>query len=470
MNFDVSATERKEIWDYLIEQLELFYGNAYNRKVSPELNFGEIKDFINPLLDNLKSKEVIQHVLSGLDNYTVHTSHPSYFGLFNPRANFPSALADTITAIFNPQLAAWSHAPFAVEVEAMLIKSFAKKFGYADNESDGVFTSGGAEANLTALLTALNNKYPKYATDGLRSLQNQPVIYCTSESHHSIIKAVSVAGLGINSVRKIPQNAKFQIQLQELENLIESDIQARFEPLMLIATMGTTGSGIIEPVKEFSAIAKQYKMWLHADAAYGGGAILSEEYKYLLSGIELADSITFDAHKWMSVSMSASIFLTKHKEILNQTFRVTADYMPKEAGSLDVTDPFTHSIQWSRRFIGLKVYLSLLMFGWKGYEETINHHFLMGKLLNKKLKENDWIIFYESDFPIICFGKNYFADDANIALKISNKIINSGKAWLSVYKVNDINTLRVCITNYLTNENDLDSLIVLVNSVELGES
>ncbi len=94
----------------------------------------------------------------------------------------------------------------------------------------------------------------------------------------------------------------------------------------------------------------------------------------------------------------------------------------------------------------------------------------MGKLLKKKLKENDWVIFNETDLPIICFGKNYFADDANIALKISNKIISSGKAWLSVYKVNDINTLRVCITNYLTNENDLDSLIMLLNRVESGKS
>ncbi|MGI8583443.1 MAG: pyridoxal phosphate-dependent decarboxylase family protein [Chitinophagaceae bacterium] len=469
MTFDLPATVRKEMWDYLIKELEIFYDNPRNRKVSPTLNVREIKDYINPLIESEELKDAINHILIGLEKYTVHTSHPSYFGLFNPRANFPSILADTITAAFNPQLAAWSHAPFAIEVEAKLIKRFAEKFGYANNESDGVFTTGGAEANLTALLSALNNKYPNYTTDGIRVLKNRPCVYCSSESHHSIIKAVSVAGLGINSVRKIPQNDNFQIQLQELENLIKSDMQAGFEPLMLIVTLGTTGAGIIEPVKECSVIAKQYKMWLHADAAYGGGAILSEEHKYLLSGIELADSITFDAHKWMSVSMSASIFLTKHKEVLNQTFRITADYMPKEAGSLDVTDPFTHSIQWSRRFIGLKVYLSLLMFGWKGYEEIINHHFLMGQLLKKKLKENDWIIFNETHLPIICFGKKYFINDEGIATKICNETISSGKAWLSVYNLNNINALRVCITNYLTNENDLDSLIMLLNSVESNQ-
>ncbi len=466
MNFDLSVTERKEIWDYLTEELELFYSKPYNRKVSPELNKNEIRDFIHPLSESIKYKDAIHHVLSGLEKYMVHTSHPMYYGLFNPRANFPSAIADTITAIFNPQLAAWSHAPFAVEVEEILIKSFAAKFGYAAHQSDGVFTSGGAEANLTALLAALNNKFPEYANEGLRSLQKEPVIYCTEESHHSIIKAAVIVGIGINAVRKFTLNNEQTSLLKELESSINTDIEQGFEPIMIIATMGTTGGGFIDPVKGFSAIAVKHGMWLHADAAYGGGAILSERYKHLLSGIELADSITFDAHKWMSVSMSASIFLTRHKEILNQTFRITADYMPKEAGSLGITDPFTHSIQWSRRFIGLKVYLSLLIFGWEGYAETISHQFSMGKLLKKKLIENDWIIFNETDLPVICFGKKYFADDANAASQLSNKIINSGKAWLSVYKLNDINTLRVCITNYLTQESDLDELITLLKSIE----
>lgn len=466
MNFDLFAEERKDVWNFLTEQLELFYNNSYSRKVSPELNVQDIRAFINPLSKTVKYKDAIQHVLNGLEKYMVHTSHPMYYGLFNPRANFPSAIADTIAAIYNPQLAAWSHAPFAAEVEAELIKSFAEKFGYNVNHADGVFTTGGAEANLTALLAAMNNKFSEYANEGLHSLEKQPVIYCTEESHHSLIKAARVVGLGINAVRKIPINDKLQCLLPALENLIEADLQEGFEPLMIIATMGTTGSGIIDPVKDFSTIAVKYGIWLHADAAYGGAAILSEKYKHLLNGIELADSITFDAHKWMSVTMSASIFLTRHKEILNQTFRITADYMPKEAGSLNITDPFTHSIQWSRRFIGLKVYLSLLIFGWQGYEETINHQFLIGKLLKEKLKENNWIIFNETDLPIICFGKKYFLADANAALQISNKIINSGMAWLSVYKVSHTNTLRVCITNYLTQEKDLDKLIKILKNVD----
>ncbi|MEP6949559.1 MAG: pyridoxal-dependent decarboxylase [Ginsengibacter sp.] len=463
MNPDLESLQRKEAWEQLTKKLEMFYANPYNRKVSPQLNAGEIKKMINTFSETLSPGTAIAHVLEGMEKYTVHTSHPMYYGLFNPRANFPSITADIITAVYNPQLAAWSHSPFAAEVEQMLIKSLGKKFGYLPEDIDGVFTSGGAEANLTALLTALNNKYPAYANEGILSLKKQPVIYCSNESHHSIIKAVKIAGLGINAVRKIPVNHSLQPLINEFDGLIREDISNGFEPLMLIATLGTTGAGIVEPIKDLAPLATKYSMWLHADAAYGGGAILSQQYKYLVDGIELSDSITFDAHKWMSVTMSASIFLTRHKGILDKTFRITADYMPKEAGTLDITDPFTHSIQWSRRFIGLKLYLSLLIFGWKGYEETIDQHFSVGKLLRKKLAGNGWVIFNDTDLPVICFGKENFIKDEQAALKLSNQIIQSGKAWLSVYKLGDINTLRVCITNYLTGEKDIDDLLILLD-------
>jgi aromatic-L-amino-acid decarboxylase len=462
MNFDLESLERKEVWEQLTQKLEMFYANPYNRKVSPQLHAEEIKRIVNGLSDTLSSDAAINHVLEGLEKYTVHTSHPMYYGLFNPRANFPSVAADLITAIYNPQLAAWSHSPFAAEVEQMLIKSFGKKLGYLPEDTDGVFTSGGAEANLTALLAALNNRYPGYANEGMPSLKKRPVIYCSNESHHSIIKAAGIAGLGINAVKKIPIDNSLQPLIYEFASLINEDILNGFEPLMIIATIGTTGAGIIDPIKDFALIATKYDLWLHADAAYGGAAVLSQQYKYLIEGIELSDSITFDAHKWMSVTMSASIFLTRHKEILDKTFRITADYMPKEAGALDITDPFTHSIQWSRRFIGLKIYLSLLIFGWKGYEETINHHFSIGKLLRKKLTDSGWTIFNSTDLPVICFGKENFIKDDRAALKLSNQIIQSGKAWLSVYRLGDINTLRVCITNYLTSEKDLDELVNLL--------
>jgi glutamate/tyrosine decarboxylase-like PLP-dependent enzyme len=136
-----------------------------------------------------------------------------------------------------------------------------------------------------------------------------------------------------------------------------------YEPLMIVATTGTTGSGAIDPVKTLAQIAARHNCWIHADAAYGGAVVLTEKYKHLLEGIEQADSITFDAHKWLSVPMATSMFLTRHKHILGQTFRIRTDYMPSDDNEIQELGSFGHSIQWSRRFIGLKLYLPLLVFG-----------------------------------------------------------------------------------------------------------
>jgi glutamate/tyrosine decarboxylase-like PLP-dependent enzyme len=463
MKFDLSTEQRVETWDLLVEKLENFYANPYNRRVSPSLDALEIMNFVDDLSQKLDSRSAIEHVIEGLEKYSAHTSHPMYFGLFNPRSNFASIAADLITAVYNPQLAAWSHSPFAAEVEKKLIQVFGEKFGYKSQSIDGIFTSGGAEANHTSVLCALVHKYPNFTKEGLQCVEKKPLVYCSPESHHSIAKAVKVSGLGLDAVRDIPLDQKRQVQIELLEKLIKDDIEKGYDPMMIVATMGSTGAGIIDPIRELSNLAKKYAIWLHADGAYGGAVILSSKHKHLIGGIELADSITFDAHKWMSVTMSGSMFITQHIDILDKTFGIEADYMPKEAGDLKITDAFSHSIQWSRRFIGLKVYLSLLIYGWEGYEEIIDNQFKMGYLLKNNLKANNWQIFNNTDLPVVCFGKNDFIDDDSRALHICNNIVQSGNAWISVYKFGQVNTLRACITNYLTEDNDVNNLIKLLN-------
>lgn len=466
INFDSDKDARFETFDYLNKQLEVYYASTSSLPVSPKLNQEEIKKYVHHSFeDPLVYKDAINHVIDGLKKFTVHTPHPNYFGLFNPRANFAGILADTITATFNPQLAAWSHAPFAAEVESNLIVEFGKKFGYNPSAIDGVFTTGGAEANLTAILCALNKAFPDYAKDGLQSLDKKPLIYVSAESHHSLVKAASITGLGLKAVKEIPVNEYLQIDISLLEQQIKDDIKNNLLPIMIVATMGTTGAGAIDAINEIAAIASSYNIWLHADAAYGGALVLSDQYKTLLGNIHLADSITFDAHKSMSVPMNTSMFITKHTHILNKTFRVTTDYMPKEANDLQVTDPFTHSIQWSRRFTGLKIYLSLLIFGWDGYQQVIEQQIKMGNILRDKLLNSGWFIYNKTHLPIVCFGNKNFESDANAALQVSKKIIESGKAWLSVYKINGVNTLRACITNYASNENNIEELVGLLNEI-----
>ncbi len=137
--------------------------------------------------------------------------------------------------------------------------------------------------------------------------------------------------------------------------------------------------------------------------------------------------------------------------------------MPKEADQLTVTEPFTHSIQWSRRFIGLKVYLSLLFYGWKGYEQTINHQVAMGRYLKSQLLKNGWIVKNSTDLPVVCFTKNEFETDVNFTKEILDKILANGKSWLSVYPIKGVSTFRACITNYNTTEKEIDELIDELN-------
>lgn len=464
-NFDLTTTKRQQLFQFTIQELEAFYEKTADLNVSPPLDIKTIVNRIERLnLEHpIKAQDAIQEVIDGLKAFSVHTPHPKYFGLFNPRSNFSGILADLITATLNPQLAAWSHAPYAVEIENYLIRSFGERFGYQAPFIDGVFTTGGAEANLTALLCALNLRNPTFAENGLFGLSKRPLIYCSSEVHHSIHKAAKAAGLGYSAVRPIEVNKDFKLNSRILERTIQQDLNAGFAPFMLVGTAGTTGIGAIDDLPQLAKIAQKYNLWFHVDAAYGGAAMLHPNLKPILSGIEQSDSITFDAHKWMSVPMGTSLFLTSHTMILDKTFRITAEYMPKEGNDLKVKDNYIRSIQWSRRFIGLKIYLSLLFHGWEGYQEVIGHQTAMGNYLREELVANGWQIQNKTSLPIICFTDPRLRSHPNAVHDICQKIIQSGEAWLSIYPIQGIPTFRACITNYATNNGDIDQLIEGLN-------
>jgi glutamate/tyrosine decarboxylase-like PLP-dependent enzyme len=157
------------------------------------------------------------------------------------------------------------------------------------------------------------------------------------------------------------------------------------------------------------------------------------------------------------------MLITRHKEILNKTFRIITDYMPKEAETYEVIDQYSHSIQWSRRFSGLKLYLSMMIFGWIGYSEVILQQVEMGNLLKKLLVENSWIVMNDTPLPIACFTDKIYKSDIFFAKRLCESALTSGKAWISTYPINGIDTIRTCITNYNTNQNDILDFISLIN-------
>ena len=466
MNLDLSSVDREILWKHLQIHVESFYASTEQLEVAPELNQQQVQEYIHQSARSVSSPlDALEHVVEGMTRFAVHTPHPHYFGLFNPRAAFMGVVADTLTAAFNPQLAAWSHAPFAVEVESYLIQEFGLRFGYRREEIDGVFTTGGAEANLTAVQLALTNRFPKHYQNGLIGIAKRPIIYTSSESHHSVVKAARVAGLGADSVKEIVVDKQFRMNVSELDRQIKDDIEQGHEPFMVVATGGTTGVGAIDPIDEIAELCHQHDLWLHLDTAYGGAVVLAESTKHLLTGLGRTDSITFDAHKWLSMPMSTSLLLTRQPDLLSRTFGVNTDYMPKDAAGMTVTDPFTHSIQWSRRFSGLKLYLTLLVVGREGFAALVCQQIQLGDELRNLLTSHDWVINNQTELPIICFTDPRWEADRDFIPFVCREVVSSGQAWLSTYPMGDTMTLRACITNYATTKKDLVQLVELLNQI-----
>ncbi len=465
MQFDLTPEQRQQVLAQLLPRLEQFYGQTRDLRVSPELEPEKVRelvagfDFSQPL----SPREAVDTVVDNLLKYQVHVPHPMYYGLYNPRTNFPSILADLIAAYFNPQLAAWSHSPYAAEVENYLVREYGHRFGYARETIDGTFTSGGAEANLTGILCALNNRFPDYANLGFRAFPAEPVIYCSDQAHHSVVKAARVVGLGLDAVVQVRTDEQLRMSVPSLRDHILADKMAGNLPFLVVATAGTTGTATIDELAAIAELCAENKIWLHVDAAFGGAAVLHDDYRQWLSGIERADSITTDIHKWLSVPMGTGLFLTRHPDILDKTFRTTAEYMPREGKDLSIVDPYTHTIQWSRRFLGLRMYLSLLVFGWEGYAKTIRHHVEMGDYLREKLSASGWTIENDTPLPVVCFSWPGIPHPGDFARELCGKVVASGEAWLSVYPIRGVDVLRAGITNYATTTEDIDALVRLVD-------
>jgi glutamate/tyrosine decarboxylase-like PLP-dependent enzyme len=459
----LDAETRGELWRRLVEAIESYLNGVGEARVAPPLDLDAIRgalapfDFERPVAP----LEALDFAVESLWQWQVHTPHPRYFGLFNPAPTTMGIAGDALVAAFNPQLAAWSHSPMAAEIEQHLIRALGGRFGFDPARVEGTFTSGGAEANHTALLTALTRAFPEIGRRGMLAVRSQPVLYVSTEAHHSFLKAARLSGLGTEAVREVRVDSSLRMSPEDLVAQIEVDREAGCSPFLIVATVGSTSAGAIDPVDALAQVADEAGLWLHVDAAWGGGAALVPELRPVLAGAGRADSITFDAHKWLSVPMGAGMYLTRHPGILERTFRVTAGYMPREGAVLPVADPYAHSMQWSRRFIGLKLFLSLAVAGWGGYEEAIRRQTAMGDRLRERLRQEGWTIVNDTPLPVVCFvdaGRE--GRSASFLEAVAADVVASGEAWLSTVALGEMGSaLRACITNYRTGPEDIDALV-----------
>jgi aromatic-L-amino-acid/L-tryptophan decarboxylase len=457
----LTPDERAALWERLTAALEAYIAGVDDGPavpvpgVRPEVVREGLAafDFAAPLAPG----DAVDAVVAGLTTYAVHTPHPRYFGLFNPAPTTMGVAADALVAVFNPQLAAWSHAPFANEVERHLVDAFAERFGYEAGQRDGTFTSGGSEANHTALLCALAARFPAFAEGGARALDADPVLYVSELAHHSFVKLARACGLGTQAVRTLPVDDGLRLAPGTVRAAVAEDRAAGRLPFMIVATAGSTSAGVVDDLHGLADLADAEGLWLHADAAWGGAAALVPELHGLLGGLERADSITFDAHKFLSVPMGAGLLLTRHVDVLSEAFGIRTAYMPAHQGA---PDPYAHSIQWSRRAIGMKVFLSLLVAGWEGYADAIRHQTAMGERLRTRLADEGWTIVNRTPLPVVCFTDD--GADAARLQAIADAVVRAG-AWISTTRLDAGRpVLRACVTSYRTTAADVDALVAML--------
>ena len=414
-------------------------------------------------------RESVSHMLR---RWTLHVTHPAYFGLFNPPVDPAGIIADTLVALYNPQLAAWSHAPAANEIERHTLDFFAKSI-WPDTESGtGSFTSGGAEANLSALIAALTHSFPSFGEGGARTLPGAPRFYASEESHHSLLKAAHFTGLGREALRLVKVGSGLGLDVDALQAAIDEDRAEGHLPFLVIGTAGTTSAGVIDPLPELAALCVRENLWFHVDAAWGGTACVAPRLRSHLSGIEQADSVTWDAHKWLSVPMGAGMFFCRKSGARAAAFRARTPYMPGEtAGAID---PYVSTMQWSRRFTGLKLFMSLAVLGREGLARRVESQAEMGNLLRRRLLANGWEIVNSSPLPVICFRRPGVDDPAACAALLQ-RLYRRGRVWISAVSLPHVGSaLRACITSYETDPSDVDLLVTelakAADDRDLGDS
>lgn len=449
--------DREALWARVGAEIEAYLAALPGARVAPAATRAELRaalsayDFERPL----DPARVVADTARLLRENLLHTAHPGYYGVFNPAASTMGVLADALVAAFNPQLASSASAAIAIEMERHLLDWFARRFGY--DVSIGTFTNGGTAANHTALLAALTRKVPGFATDGVGG--SRPVVYTSGETHHSILRAARMCGLGTGAVVELPVDAELKLDARALAARVAADRAAGRLPLFVVATLGTTSAGTFDDCAAIADVAAREGLWLHADAAWGGAAILLDEHRALFAGVERADSIALDAHKWLSVPMGAGLFLSRHPRILEETFRVDrSPYMPGHTYDARDVEPYKESLEWSRRFVGLKLWMTLATHGVDGYRAVLRRQVALGHRLRGALAQKNWRIENRTPLPVVCFTDPAHPDLDTAAF--TARVAATGRAWITPTELaTGQKVLRAGIASFTTTDDDVDALV-----------
>ncbi len=458
-NLFPSRDERVRWNDLLTRSLDAADARVSAGPVTPTLDLENFRsqlagfDFSAPR----RLDELFAWTIAGLESGVVHMNHPRYFGLFNPAPTFPAQCADRIAATFNPQLATATTSPAAVAIESHVIRALARRAGFSQTAA-GHFTTGGSEANGTAIICALTHAEPGFAARGARAFSGQPVFYISRDSHLAWLKLAHQTGIGRDAARQVATDGAGRMSVAALTEAIRADRAEGRVPFMIVATAGTTNAGMIDPLAPCSDLSRAEKMWFHVDAAWGGALIASDRLVGLLRGIERADSVTIDAHKWFSTTMGCGMFLTPHPSVLSAAFNVATSFMPSRAEGVD---PYVTTAQWSRRFLGLRLFLALGAAGWQGYAAHVERAVALIRLLAEKIEEHGWRVVNDPALAVACLKP---PPGSRPVGEIVGAVLATGRAWVSAAMFEGEPVVRACVTHGETSRADIDELVTVLEA------
>jgi len=375
-----------------------------------------------------------------------HWQHPSFFAYFPANSSYPSLLGEMLTAALGTQCMMWETSPAAAELEEKMM-GWLKKLTGIPGDFDGVIQDTASTATLCALLSA-REKYSEYRINEQGfSGEEKFRVYCSVEAHSSVEKAVKIAGLGRKNLVRVKVDKQFSMDIGELARAIETDLDKGLHPLCLVVTLGTTGPASVDPLEKAAEIAEKYRLWLHVDAAFAGSALLLEEYRWMIKGIERVDSFVFNPHKWLFTNFDCSAYFVRKKEWLIRTFEILPEYL--KTSQDNVNNYRDWGIQLGRRFRALKLWFVLRNFGIQGLQEMLRNHLAWARRLEKEIAADcNFELLAPVLFNVVCFRfrpegvtDEEMIDRYNQRLK--EDLNRSGSMYLTHTRLNGTYTLRM---------------------------
>ena len=397
-----------------------------------------------------------------------HWQHPSFFGYFPANSSPPSLLAEMLTATLGAQCMIWQTSPAAAELEERVMRWLGEMIGLPPS-FEGVIQDTASTATLCSILTA-REKVSNYAVNA-RGFNGEEkyTLYCSTETHSSIEKAVKIAGLGKDKLRKIPVDGTYALIPGELERMIVQDIAAGFRPLCVVATLGTTGSMAIDPIRAIGEICRRHRIWLHVDAAMAGTALILPEFRRLADGIEYADTFVFNPHKWMLTNFDCSAYFIRDREALVRTFEILPEYLKTTEGNR-VNNYRDWGIPLGRRFRALKLWFVIRSYGVSGLQTIIRRHIELAQALTKRIEATaDFELLAPTPLNLICFryhpkGINDTATLNEMNERLETTLNSTGQLFLTHTKLGGLYVLRLVIGQTQVTNNDVEKSWELIQS------